>query len=316
MKPILIILIIITSLILLFFLILLIIYKMAFYNDNKTKQLLMISFDNPQYKPYKDYMLKLIEKAKNLPYEEIKIKSFDNKTLFGKYYHINDNAPIDIYFHGYKGTPVSDFSGGINISINNGHNFILVDQRGCGKSDGITISFGIKERYDTLSWVNYVNNRFGKNIPITLIGISMGASTVLMASNLTFTDNVKAIIADCPFSNPLDMILIVAKKKHINPKIVKPFVILSAKIIGNFNINEANVLQCVKESNLPILLIHGTDDHLVPYYMSEEIAKVNKKIELHLFEAAPHGISFIINQNKYENIVNNFISQRIKISTL
>ena len=37
------------------------------------------------------------------PCEEVSIKSNDGLTLYGRYYHVKDNAPVEIMCHGYKG---------------------------------------------------------------------------------------------------------------------------------------------------------------------------------------------------------------------
>ena len=43
--------------------------------------------------------------------------------------------------------------------------------------------------------------RFGDDVRIILVGISMGAATVLYASELDLPSQVRGIIADCPFSS-------------------------------------------------------------------------------------------------------------------
>ena len=77
---------------------------------------------------------------------------------------------------------------------------MMIDQRAHGKSEGRTMTFGVFERFDVLSWIDYTVERVGKKTRIVLAGISMGAATVLMASNLNLPPNVKGIMADCPYS--------------------------------------------------------------------------------------------------------------------
>lgn len=59
-------------------------------------------------------------------------------------------------FHGYRSGAERDFSGGLPFGIESGFNVLLVDQRAHGKSGGRCLTFGIKERHDCLSWVEYV----------------------------------------------------------------------------------------------------------------------------------------------------------------
>lgn len=304
--------IILIVLILIFFILLLFVYRKAFYNDNKRCLKSSLNYNDEQYSKYKDTLEELITNAKKMPFEAIIIKSHDKKKLFAKYYHFCDDAPIDIFFHGYKGCGVTDFAGGILISKMNNHNVLLIDHRGHGNSDGHTISFGVKERFDVLSWINYVVGRFGCNTLITLIGISMGAATVLMASDLNLPTNVKAIIADCPYSDQKEIILKVAKEMGITHKSTSYLIDLSSKLIGHFNINETTPLKSVKNAKIPILLIHGTADKYVPYNMSEQIANTNSLIEFFSFPDAPHGISYITDPIRYTNIVIEFTKKHVK----
>ena len=192
-----------------------------------------------------------------------------------------------------------------------GQNTLVVDQRSHGKSEGHTITFGIKERFDCLSWIQYANERFGAQIPICLAGVSMGAATVLMASDLELPDNVKCIIADCPFSSPEAIILKVCKEDmKIPPVLAKPFIRFGAAVYGHFRLTECSALESVRHAKVPILLIHGEDDRFVPCDMSREIFNVcssHKRIET--FPDAAHGISYILNPEKYGQITKEFTDQ-------
>lgn len=60
----------------------------------------------------------------------------------------------------------------------------MVDERAHGKSEGKVITFGIRERCDCKLWAEYAVKRYGENKDIFLAGVSMGAASVMMASNL------------------------------------------------------------------------------------------------------------------------------------
>lgn len=293
------------------FIVLYIIYRLSFYfNPKKPKQSLDY-LDYEHMKPYRSTLVELIDKAMALPYEKVTIKSHDGLTLSAKLYVTNPKAPFDILVHGYKSFGIKDFSGGINLSLENGHNVLLIDHRAHGESDGHVISFGIVERFDILSWINYLNNRFGTNIPISLIGISMGAATVLMASELDLPENVKLVIADCPFSSCVDIITHVTIERKYPICLVKRFLPLSALIFGKFNIHASSAVQAVKNAKLPILLIHGDQDDFVPYEMSVKIKNANPDIEFHTFKCDVHGLSYIFDTEKYKQIVTEFTNKHL-----
>ena len=158
--------------------------------------------DGPLYEPYHDLMRKWIQEARGFDSKDFYIKSHDGLTLHGKYFEYAPGATTEIMFHGYRGSAERDLSGGIQRCFALGRNVLVVDQRTSCGSEGNVISFGINEHRDCLAWVDFVVNHFGPDVKIVLTGISMGASTVLMASGKPLPPNVVGVLADCGFSSP------------------------------------------------------------------------------------------------------------------
>ena len=261
-----------------------------------------------QYEKHKERMLGYIDDFLKLDCEKLEILSYDGKILRGRYYHVDDDAGVDICFHGYRGTGIRDFCGGSRIAMGMGRNVILVDQRAHGESKGHSICFGIKERYDCLSWINYAMCRFGDDVDINIYGVSMGASTVLMASGLELPDNVKHIVADSPYTSAGDIIKKVCADLKLPVFLVYPFIYLGALIFAGVKLDSCDCVSAVKKARIPILLIHGEEDRFVPCEMSETIRKANPKL-IHrvTFPNAAHGISYIEDKERYEQLINQFI---------
>ncbi len=250
-------------------------------------------------------------KLSEIPCSRVQTRAYDGVRLSGRYYHKSDDAPLCICFHGYRGSAIFDMSIMGQFLQNEGYNVILVDQRAHFHSGGHTITYGIRERRDVLSWIKYANERFGLDKPIYLFGISMGATTVVMASGLNLPDNVKMICADCPFSSPRDIIYYVAKRWYKFPNLLWALIRASALVYGHLiiprNITAANA---VKNTNKPILLIHGEADYFVPKEMSEKIKQSNPDcVELHTFPGAYHGVSYFADPERYISIVRDFIER-------
>ena len=72
---------------------------------------------------------------------------------------------------------------------------LLPDQRAHGYSGGHTITMGVKERYDARDWAVWARSHFGPEVPIFLMGVSMGAATVVLAAGLSLPDNVCGVVA-------------------------------------------------------------------------------------------------------------------------
>lgn len=282
-------------------------YRIAFYNPPSDPDKAP-NMDGSIYEPYRDEITRLYRQIRDRECEFVTITSDDGLKLFGRYYHVQDGAPLDIGFHGYRSSPFTDFAGGSEMSFEMGHNLLLVDQRAHGRSDGRTITFGIRERWDVLNWIDYACTRFGKKTPILLYGVSMGAATVLMASGLDLPDNVKCIIADCPYTRPIDIILHVGKSNPLPQWLIKPFVILGAKIYGGFDIRETDAVKAVADSNVPILVIHGESDKFVPPAMSE---LSSAKLERITFPGAGHALSYLSDTPRYRQTVMEFIRKHL-----
>ena len=108
-----------------------------------------------QYVPYHEVITKCVDMVMAEPYEEVMVYSHDGLKLYGRYYHHRDNAPLLIFFHGYRSCGLRDGNGMFLYSKALHYNILLVDQRVHGKSEGKTITFGIKERYDCFSWTEW-----------------------------------------------------------------------------------------------------------------------------------------------------------------
>lgn len=284
-------------------------YRLVFYNLNDQEKDAYVIPPGEQYEKLADRMLDQIRKLDALPYEQVYIRSRDGLKLAARYYHFHDGGPVQIQFHGYRGNALREYSGGNVLAQELGYNSLVVDERAHGKSEGHTISFGVLERFDCLDWIEYVNNRFGADTPVILSGVSMGAATVLMASELDLPPNVAAITADCPYSSPGAIIRKVCRDVGIPGWLAYPFVALGGWVFGGFQLWKSSAVEAVKNTKIPIQLIHGEDDRFVPCEMSREIydACAGPK-RLITFPDAGHGLSYLVDTPKYHQAFKSFMS--------
>ncbi len=283
------------------------IYRMIFYSPIKGQNDIHSLPKGEAYDKISEATLQQIDRLAALPFEAVSVLSHDGLKLMGQYYHVTDGAPVAICFHGYRSTTVRDMSGIPDICKAAGLNYLLVDQRAHGNSEGNTLTFGVKEQYDCLAWTKYALERFGEKTPVFLFGISMGAATVLLASALDLPNNVKGILADSPYTSPAYIIKKVCKDMKLAPALVYPLIECSARIYGKFSPSSALVTEAVKSAKIPVLLVHGEEDSLVPKEMSAEIAAACPKVEYHVFPNAEHGISGVVDKKRYDELSSQFI---------
>ncbi|MBO7304324.1 MAG: alpha/beta hydrolase [Clostridia bacterium] len=290
-------------LLVLFILTVLVCFLLVFYSK-KRKPLGPDEYEIPEgeiYEVYRDEMIAWMKDIRAMNRESVSIKSRDGLTLRGKYYECKKGAPLEILFHGYRGNSERDLCGGVHRCFNLGRNALIVDHRASGESDGHVITFGIKERFDCIDWINFAIEKFGPNTKIIITGISMGAATVMMALNEQLPREVVSVLADCGYTSPKEIIKKVMGDLKLPAKIFYPLVRLGAIIFGGFNLEEVCALDGVKKSDLPIIFIHGDGDDFVPCDMSRELyaaAKSEKKL-LHIVPGVGHGLAFPADQEGY-----------------
>ena len=282
-------------------------FRMAFYSRPRkpgkpTRSVLGDDF----LAPYREKMAKWMEETANLPCKEFTVRSYDGLTLYGRYYECCPGAPIELMFHGYRGSADRDLCGAAQRCFALGRNALIVHQRACGKSEGRVITFGVMERWDCLAWLDLLCDEFPGN-PVILTGISMGASTVLMAAGEQLPENVIGVLADCGYSSARAIIQKVIADMKLPPKLAYPFVKLGARIFGGFRLDECPAVEAVNRAKVPVLLVHGEADDFVPCDMSREnyAACASRKC-LVTFPGAGHGLSYLTSPEAYLQALRDF----------
>ena len=277
-------------------------YRLAFYAPPK-KPRDPDAIDIPEgeiYEVHREKMENWVRKMRTLPSEDMEITSFDGLKLHAKYYEYAPGAPIELMFHGYRGNAERDLAGGVERCFKVRRSALIVDQRCAGRSGGRTITFGIRERLDCLKWVEFMIDRFGKDVKIILTGISMGAATVLMAGAEELPPNVIGILADCGYTSAREIMQEVIKKMGLPPKLSYPFVKLGAFLFGRFDPDETSPIEAAAKCKLSVILFHGEDDDFVPCSMSRdnfEACAGRKKLVT--IPGAGHGLSYAVDPERY-----------------
>ena len=259
------------------------------------------------YDPYRKRMVELMKETRQIPHTAAEVTSFDGLRLRGKYYEYKKGAPIELMFHGYRGSSERDLCGGVQRCFRLQRNVLLVDQRGSGKSEGKVITFGINESRDVQSWIEYILQNISKDAKIILTGISMGGATVLTAAGRELPDNVVCILADCSYSTPKEIIKKVLADKGLPKNIMYPFMKLGARVYGHFRIDETSPMDAMKRCKVPVIFIHGEDDRYVPCDMSRKVfdaCPANKV--LYTVKNAGHGLSYLVDTEGYFQTLETF----------
>lgn len=241
--------------------------------------------------------------------EEITIISHDGLNLHGLYIPAENARGCILCFHGYRSVGLQDFAPMPEFYHSLGLNVLIVDQRACGKSKGQYTTFGILERYDVLSWADYMSGRLN-GMPLILDGISMGASTVMLSAGLLLPKSVRGIIADCGFTSPWEIIAHCGRQWfHIPAFPLVHILSLFARILFGGGYRSCSTLTALQESTIPLLLLHGAEDDFVPAHMSEQHynAAAGYKRKL-IVPGAGHGMSYLVDQKRCQQELSDFVN--------
>ena len=262
--------------------------------------------------------------------EDIYIQSEDGLKLHARLMDQSGAKGTVLMFHGYRTHPEVDFSASSHVYYECGNRIVHIDQRAAGESEGKYIGFGVLESRDCCLWAQYIANRFGTDQKIILAGLSMGASTVLMATahhedrrvrincspeepmevSMTLPKNVTSIVADSAFSSPYDII----KKRirttyHCNGRLLTIAIGIWSRMLAHYSLKELSVPDVMKHNTIPVLLVHGTEDSNVPVEMTVKIAEnCQAPKQVLLVKGAEHGTGYLVDNEAYKKALQEFCS--------
>lgn len=242
--------------------------------------------------------------------ENVSIKSYDNLNLAGFLIknNIEKNNKFVIICHGFGGNHFCHLDIGMGFYKYLGYNVLFIDQRGYGDSEGEYCSMGWKESVDIYKWIKYIVKNY-PNSEIVIWGISMGGASVMRTSSMNLPKNVKLCISDCGFNNFINVAKNTLKTFKISKIIGYPLIssIITVARLRNKTNLRYTCSEYLKKSKLPLLLIHGTNDLLVPVQNSIDIFKsYNNDKKLVLVKYADHCKASVFAKDLYWKIIYDF----------
>lgn len=266
--------------------------------------------------PYTAYSFAVQEAEKNLKknkFKRVSVKSFDGLMLNGFIKKAENAKRVVIAFHGYKSNCFRDFALVAEHLFESDCTVLFIEQRAHGKSEGNFTSFGMNERHDCLTWLDFIVNNIDSELPVYLYGVSMGAASVLMASGKQLPPCVKGIIADSPFTSPIDIISYTLDRKiteKVNKEKIKEQLDQMLMKRFGFSLYDFSVGEALKSISRPVLLFHGTRDRLTPFSMTEEIFNnCHSEKSLVIFENSKHLHGCFDYRNKYFDSLTRFFEK-------
>lgn len=248
------------------------------------------------------------EKLRNCGCEMVSIRGYDGERLVGHWYPCENAQRIIIAMHGWRSSWAKDFGTISEFWHSKSCSVLYAEQRGQNNSGGEYMGFGLLERYDCQSWAQWVDKRNEAALPIYLAGASLGATTVLMTAGLDLPENVHGVIADCGFTSPHEIWKhVVQNNLHLSYGVIGKLASDICRKKIQMGTKEYSTVDAMKNSSLPVLFIHGSDDHFVPVEMTyENYEACTAPKRLLIVPGADHGMSYATDTKAYQTALKDF----------
>ncbi len=216
--------------------------------------------------------------------EKVKIKTSDDLELLA-WYHVKDIKRFKtiLYLHGNAGSLENRIH-----KINNFQymdiNFLLLAWRGFSKNEGKPTEDGLYE--DARSAVKWLKNKGIKSADLIIYGESLGTG---ITTELAQTEKFAGIVLESPFTSMIEA----AKTKY-------PIFPIKLLLKDKYESDKK-----IKNIISPILIMHGKNDTLVPFWMGEKLFNLANEPKYSYF---PENDDHMMEFNKdLINSIDNFI---------
>ena len=213
-------------------------------------------------------------KALALPYEDVCLLTQDGVRLQAWFVPHPAGDMSVVIGHGL-GANKSNFMPLVDLWHGLGYNVLIFDFRGHGHSEGHTVTFGAREKYDVRAAVDYLASRADLSAgKIVGYGVSFGGAALIQAA--AEDRRIRALVVDSAFADIETM----AKNVVALVRFVPPFLqgvisrvgIIFVNLELGFDIRQASPQQAISQlKGQPVLIIHGQQDTLIPWEESKRL---------------------------------------------
>ncbi len=188
--------------------------------------------------------------------ENVRIKTSDNIELLGWYHEKNlKDFKTLIFFHGNAGS-LENRIHKLNHFRDMNINFLIIAWRGFSGNNGNPSEQGLYE--DGKSAIDWLIKKGVSEKNLILYGESLGTG---VATHLAQNKNFAGVILETPFTSMIDA----AKKFY-------PYIPVKLLLKDKFENYKK-----IKNINSPILVMHGEEDKIVPFFMGKKIYQLANK---------------------------------------
>lgn len=246
--------------------------------------------------------------------EKLTMEADDGKMLVAQKIVVdksNDNWVVIL--HGQNGSVEDIYDIGFRYA-KEGYNILMPDLRAHGESEGSYYGMGWLDRLDVINWIDIILDEH-PSANVVIHGVDLGADTALMLSGEPLKESIKAIVAEGAYTSAWEAVKAEYKARHPEWPVFPIMHMLNpvAKIWGGYTLTEANAVEQVKKTSVPILLIRGGNDTYVTEAMTEELNQaIASEHEVFTVATGTHEDCRFAEPDTYYNKVLEFVGKYVK----
>ncbi len=250
---------------------------------------------------------------RGLSFEPVTFTSGDGLRLAGWYIPSYNGAAI-ILCHGLGDNRVGTLPQAVLLA-EHGYGSFLFDFRAHGESEGEMVTYGYAESDDVLAAVDYLLSRPDVDPErIGILGGSLGAATALRAA--ARSTHLKAVVTEGAFISLEDEVASSFKAFSGLPAFpFAPLTVAFAQWQTGLRISEVRPVDDIPSiAPRPVLIIHGTDDDLIPAEQGLRLYEAaGEPKELWMIGGMGHESALELLPDEYEKRVIGFFDKALLI---
>lgn len=243
-----------------------------------------------------------------VPAEDLSFAAADGVPLAGWWLDRPEAETVVICCHGHRGNK-SDMLGIGSGIWRAGHSVMLFDFRGNGDSGDGPQSLAHHEQRDLSAAVDLVRER-KPGARIAVVAFSMGASTAILTA--AEDPRIEVLVLDSPFATMSDVISANYRRYRLPSEPILPLADLVNRLGYGYRFAQVRPLDVIGSiAPRPILLLHGTQDRIIPYGHAHQLVEGAGPgaVELVTFEGVDHCGGYFEDRPGYIKLVADFLER-------
>jgi len=207
------------------------------------------ALDRPEILSYVFYPRTEVFRSQSISAEDLMIPVERHISIGARLHRTDPSSPNILFFHG-NGEIAADYDELAPLINQCGMNFIVVDYRGYGRSEGSpTVTAMMADSHRIYDYLMDFLPRNGLVGPIIVMGRSLGSASALELA-ATHPESIRALIIDSGFAYTVPLL----KRLGVD--------------VERFDLDDSNEfgqIEKIAAFTNPVLIIHGKQDVIIPF---------------------------------------------------